>query len=138
MQRVLTLQQWGNGFIGRCLGMDFLPLLQGSAIPTCRTVSASGILLLFGLTECLHVLLLNVCVFHKVKLVFQVRKLKMQLEEERQKYSKSDGMNSDIVGLENGSDLQLIEMQSTYTVTIQRYSYWGDEAGYLFLCCYTG
>lgn len=38
----------------------------------------------------------------------------MQLEEERQKYSKSDGMNPDIIGLENGSDLQLIEMQSMY------------------------
>lgn len=75
--------------------------------------------------------------FHKVKLVFQVRKLKMQLEEERQKYSKSDGMSPDIVGLENGSDLQLIEMQSTYMVTVQTYSYWGDEADYLFPCCYT-
>lgn len=40
----------------------------------------------------------------------------MQLEEERQKYSKSDGMNTDIIGLENGSDLQLIEMQSRYMV----------------------
>lgn len=116
MQRALTSLQWGNGFIGRRLGMDFLPLLHGSAIPTCRTVSASAISALLGLTECLGVQLPNFCVFHKVKLVFQVRKLKMQLEEERQKYSKSDGMNPDIVGLENGSDLQLIEMQSTYMV----------------------
>lgn len=46
----------------------------------------------------------------------------MQLEEERQKYSKSDGMNPDIIGLENGSDLQLIEMQSRYMFTVQSYS----------------
>lgn len=46
----------------------------------------------------------------------------MQLEEERQKYSKSDGMNPDTIGLENGSDLQLIEMQSRYMVTVQSYS----------------
>lgn len=52
----------------------------------------------------------------------------MQLEEERQKYSKSDGMNTDIIGLENGSDLQLIEMQSRYMVAVQRYSCWQEEA----------
>lgn len=51
----------------------------------------------------------------------------MQLEEERQKYSKSDGMNTDIMGLENGSDLQLIEMQSRYMVAVRRYSYWQEE-----------
>lgn len=54
----------------------------------------------------------------------------MQLEEERQKYSKSDGMNPDIIGLENGSDLQLIEMQSRYMVTIQKYSYSGEETDF--------
>lgn len=43
----------------------------------------------------------------------------MQLEEERQKYSKSDSMNPDTIDLENGSDLQLIEMQSRYMVTVQ-------------------
>jgi len=59
----------------------------------------------------------------KETLLFQVRKLKMQLEEQRQKYSKSDGMNPDIIGLENGSDLQLIEMQSRYMATVQRHSF---------------
>lgn len=53
----------------------------------------------------------------------QVRKLKMQLEEERQKYSKSDGMNPDIIGLENGSDLQLIEMQRDANRQISEYKF---------------
>uniref|UniRef100_A0A8D0EUZ3 Leucine-rich repeat flightless-interacting protein 2 n=1 Tax=Strix occidentalis caurina TaxID=311401 RepID=A0A8D0EUZ3_STROC len=56
-------------------------------------------------------------------LLFQVRKLKMQLEEERQKYSKSDGMNPDIIGLENGSDLQLIEMQRDANRQISEYKF---------------
>lgn len=51
----------------------------------------------------------------------------MQLEEERQKYSKSDGMNPDIMDLENGSDLQLIEMQSRYMGTVRGCLYWGEE-----------
>ncbi|XP_061852872.1 leucine-rich repeat flightless-interacting protein 2 [Colius striatus] len=59
----------------------------------------------------------------KEELLSQVRKLKMQLEEERQKYSKSDGMSSDIIGLENGSDLQLIEMQRDANRQISEYKF---------------
>ncbi|XP_074939753.1 leucine-rich repeat flightless-interacting protein 2 isoform X5 [Phalacrocorax aristotelis] len=59
----------------------------------------------------------------KEELLSQVRKLKMQLEEERQKYSRSDGMNTDIVGLENGSDLQLIEMQRDANRQISEYKF---------------
>ncbi|XP_054241212.1 leucine-rich repeat flightless-interacting protein 2 isoform X6 [Indicator indicator] len=59
----------------------------------------------------------------KEELLTQVRKLKMQLEEERQKYSKSDGMNPDIMGLENGSDLQLIEMQRDANRQISEYKF---------------
>lgn len=115
----------------RLWGLASLPPLHGSATPAYRTVSASGIsgLLCLFPTECLDTRLLNFweSLFHRRTLLFQVRKLKMQLEEERQKYSKSDGMNPDIIGLENGSDLQLIEMQSRYMVPVQRYSYWGEE-----------
>lgn len=75
-------------------------------------------------TEHLGTQVLNLCEspFHPRPLLSQVRKLKMQLEEERQKYSRSDGMNPDIMGLENGSDLQLIEMQSRYMAAVQRCS----------------
>ncbi|KAM4907236.1 leucine-rich repeat flightless-interacting protein 2 isoform 4-T6 [Sylvia borin] len=59
----------------------------------------------------------------KEELLSQVRKLKMQLEEERQKYSKRDGMNPDIIGLENGSDLQLIEMQRDANRQISEYKF---------------
>ncbi|RMC05573.1 hypothetical protein DUI87_18770 [Hirundo rustica rustica] len=59
----------------------------------------------------------------KEELLSQVRKLKMQLEEERQKYSKNDGMNPDIIGLENGSDLQLIEMQRDANRQISEYKF---------------
>ncbi|XP_061442785.1 leucine-rich repeat flightless-interacting protein 2 isoform X13 [Rhineura floridana] len=47
----------------------------------------------------------------KEELLSQIKKLKLQLEEERQKSSRNDGINTDLTGLENGSDLQLIEMQ---------------------------
>ncbi|KAM4687408.1 leucine-rich repeat flightless-interacting protein 2 isoform 7-T7 [Discoglossus pictus] len=47
----------------------------------------------------------------KDELVSQIRKLKLQLDEERQKRSKNDPNSTDSAGLENGSDLQLIEMQ---------------------------
>ncbi|XP_071592231.1 leucine-rich repeat flightless-interacting protein 2 isoform X21 [Heliangelus exortis] len=59
----------------------------------------------------------------KEELLSQVRKLKMQLEEERQKYSQSDGLNPDIIGLENGSDLQLIEMQRDANRQISEYKF---------------
>ncbi|KAJ7322631.1 hypothetical protein JRQ81_018918 [Phrynocephalus forsythii] len=47
----------------------------------------------------------------KEDLLSQIKKLKLQLEEERQKSSRNDGMSTDLTGLENGSDLQFIEMQ---------------------------
>ncbi|XP_063261120.1 leucine-rich repeat flightless-interacting protein 2 isoform X3 [Prinia subflava] len=59
----------------------------------------------------------------KEELLSQVRRLKMQLEEEQQKYSKSDGMNPDIIGLENGSDLQLIELQRDANRQISEYKF---------------
>ncbi|XP_050827726.1 leucine-rich repeat flightless-interacting protein 2 isoform X18 [Serinus canaria] len=59
----------------------------------------------------------------KEELLSQVRKLKMQLEEERQKYSKSDSMSPDAIDLENGSDLQLIEMQRDANRQISEYKF---------------
>ncbi|XP_025072290.1 leucine-rich repeat flightless-interacting protein 2 isoform X21 [Alligator sinensis] len=59
----------------------------------------------------------------KEELLSQIRKLKLQLEEEQQKYSKSDGSNPDITGLENGSDLQLIEMQRDANRQISEYKF---------------
>jgi len=47
-------------------------------------------------------------------LPLQIRRLKLQLEEERQKCSRSEGSAADMAGLHNGSDLQFIEMQSRY------------------------
>ncbi|XP_040209227.1 leucine-rich repeat flightless-interacting protein 2 isoform X7 [Rana temporaria] len=47
----------------------------------------------------------------KDELVSQIRKLKLQLDEERQKNSRNDTSLTDSGGLENGSDLQFIEMQ---------------------------
>ncbi|XP_032090534.1 leucine-rich repeat flightless-interacting protein 2 isoform X11 [Thamnophis elegans] len=47
----------------------------------------------------------------KEELLSQIKKLKLQLEEAQQKSSRNDNTNSDLTGLENGSDLQLIEMQ---------------------------
>lgn len=46
--------------------------------------------------------------------LLQIRKLKLQLEEERQTFSRNDGTAGDLAGLQNGSDLQFIEMQSRY------------------------
>ncbi|XP_067417048.1 leucine-rich repeat flightless-interacting protein 2 isoform X16 [Emydura macquarii macquarii] len=59
----------------------------------------------------------------KEELLSQIRKLKLQLEEERQKYSKNDSTNPDITGLENGSDLQLIEMQRDANRQISEYKF---------------
>nr|XP_033786441.1 leucine-rich repeat flightless-interacting protein 2 isoform X13 [Geotrypetes seraphini] len=47
----------------------------------------------------------------KDELISQIRKLKLQLDEERQKNSQHENTITDASGLENGSDLQLIEMQ---------------------------
>lgn len=51
----------------------------------------------------------------KDELLAQIRKLKNQLEEERQKHSKVDSSYTDGEGMENGTDLHLIEMQSKLT-----------------------
>lgn len=59
----------------------------------------------------------------KEELLSQIRKLKLQLEEERQKNSKNNGTNPDITGLENGSDLQLIEMQRDANRQISEYKF---------------
>ena len=48
----------------------------------------------------------------KDELLAQIRKLKNQLEEERQKHSKVDSAYTDGERIENGTDLHFIEMQS--------------------------
>lgn len=48
----------------------------------------------------------------KDELLAQIRKLKNQLEEERQKHSKMDSLYTDGERMENGTDLHFIEMQS--------------------------
>ncbi|KAE8597196.1 hypothetical protein XENTR_v10016383 [Xenopus tropicalis] len=52
----------------------------------------------------------------KEELVAQIRKLKLQLDDERQRSAKNNSTTTDSTGLENGSDLQLIEMQSLYPI----------------------
>ena len=42
----------------------------------------------------------------------QIRRLKLQLEEERQRCSRSESTAADLAGLHNGSDLQFIDLQS--------------------------
>lgn len=59
----------------------------------------------------------------KDELLSQIRKLKLQLEEERQKYSRDDGVSGDLAGLQNGSDLQLIEMQRDANRQISEYKF---------------
>lgn len=48
----------------------------------------------------------------KDELLAQIRKLKNQLEEERQKHSKVDSVYVDGEKMENGTELHFIEMQS--------------------------
>lgn len=55
----------------------------------------------------------------KDELLSQIRKLKLQLEEERQ----NDGMSGDLAGLQNGSDLQFIEMQRDANRQISEYKF---------------
>ncbi|XP_007462767.1 PREDICTED: leucine-rich repeat flightless-interacting protein 2 isoform X2 [Lipotes vexillifer] len=59
----------------------------------------------------------------KEELLSQIRKLKLQLEEEQQKCSRSDGTAGDLAGLQNGSDLQLIEMQRDANRQISEYKF---------------
>lgn len=50
----------------------------------------------------------------KDELLAQIRKLKNQLEEERQKHTKMDSAHTDGERMENGTDLHVIEMQSKW------------------------
>ncbi|XP_067609835.1 leucine-rich repeat flightless-interacting protein 2 isoform X11 [Pseudorca crassidens] len=59
----------------------------------------------------------------KEELLSQIRKLKLQLEEEQQKCSRNDGTAGDLAGLQNGSDLQLIEMQRDANRQISEYKF---------------
>ncbi|XP_052578315.1 leucine-rich repeat flightless-interacting protein 2 isoform X7 [Peromyscus californicus insignis] len=59
----------------------------------------------------------------KEELLSQIRKLKLQLEEERQKCSRNDGTSGDLAGLQNGSDLQFIEMQRDANRQISEYKF---------------
>ncbi|XP_075171177.1 leucine-rich repeat flightless-interacting protein 2 isoform X8 [Anomaloglossus baeobatrachus] len=58
----------------------------------------------------------------KDELVSQIRKLKLQLDEERHKSVRNDTM-TDSTGLENGSDLQLIEMQRDANRQMSEYKF---------------
>ncbi|XP_073534404.1 leucine-rich repeat flightless-interacting protein 2 isoform X4 [Phyllobates terribilis] len=58
----------------------------------------------------------------KDELVSQIRKLKLQLDEERHKNVRNDTL-TDSTGLENGSDLQLIEMQRDANRQISEYKF---------------
>ncbi|KAF3827004.1 hypothetical protein GH733_002490 [Mirounga leonina] len=59
----------------------------------------------------------------KEELLSQIRRLKLQLEEERQKCSRSEGSAADTAGLHNGSDLQFIEMQRDANRQISEYKF---------------
>ncbi|XP_036075810.1 leucine-rich repeat flightless-interacting protein 2 isoform X19 [Rousettus aegyptiacus] len=59
----------------------------------------------------------------KEELLSQIRKLKLQLEEERQKCSRGDGTAGDLAALQNGSDLQFIEMQRDANRQISEYKF---------------
>ncbi|XP_053525382.1 leucine-rich repeat flightless-interacting protein 2 isoform X10 [Artibeus jamaicensis] len=60
----------------------------------------------------------------KEELLSQIRKLKLQLEEERQKCSRGDGTaGGDVAGLQNGADLQFIEMQRDANRQISEYKF---------------
>lgn len=59
----------------------------------------------------------------KEELLSQIKKLKLQLEEERQKCSRNDDTSGDLAGLQNGSDLQFIEMQRDANRQISEYKF---------------
>ncbi|XP_077439010.1 leucine-rich repeat flightless-interacting protein 2 isoform X9 [Vanacampus margaritifer] len=59
----------------------------------------------------------------KDELLAQIRKLKNQLEEERQKHSKVDSVYVDGEKMENGTDLHLIEMQRDANRQISEYKF---------------
>ncbi|XP_077351528.1 leucine-rich repeat flightless-interacting protein 2 isoform X6 [Festucalex cinctus] len=59
----------------------------------------------------------------KDELLAQIRKLKNQLEEERQKHSKMDSVYVDGEKMENGTDLHFIEMQRDANRQISEYKF---------------
>ncbi|XP_071769388.1 leucine-rich repeat flightless-interacting protein 2 isoform X4 [Centroberyx gerrardi] len=59
----------------------------------------------------------------KDELLAQIRKLKMQLEEERQKHSKIDSAYTDGERMENGTDLHFIEMQRDANRQMSEYKF---------------
>ncbi|KAM9726295.1 leucine-rich repeat flightless-interacting protein 2 isoform 6-T6 [Menidia menidia] len=59
----------------------------------------------------------------KDELLGQIRKLKNQLEEERQKHSKADSAYTDGERMENGTDLHFIEMQRDANRQISEYKF---------------
>ncbi|XP_040905479.1 leucine-rich repeat flightless-interacting protein 2 isoform X2 [Toxotes jaculatrix] len=59
----------------------------------------------------------------KDELLAQIRKLKNQLEEERQKHSKVDSAYTDGERMENGTDLHFIEMQRDANRQISEYKF---------------
>ncbi|XP_041722065.1 leucine-rich repeat flightless-interacting protein 2 isoform X13 [Coregonus clupeaformis] len=59
----------------------------------------------------------------KDELLAQIRKLKMQLEDERQKHSKMENAFTDGERMENGTDLHVIEMQRDANRQISEYKF---------------
>lgn len=59
----------------------------------------------------------------KDELLAQIRKLKMQLDEERQKHSKIESVYTDGERMENGTDLHLIEMQRDANRQMSEYKF---------------
>ncbi|XP_055026111.1 leucine-rich repeat flightless-interacting protein 2 isoform X1 [Misgurnus anguillicaudatus] len=59
----------------------------------------------------------------KDELLAQIRKLKMQLDEERQKHSKVDSVFTEGERMENGTDLHIIEMQRDANRQISEYKF---------------
>ncbi|XP_067888381.1 leucine-rich repeat flightless-interacting protein 2 isoform X4 [Heterodontus francisci] len=59
----------------------------------------------------------------KEELLAQIRKLKFQLEEERQKNSKIENVLTDSDRLENGTDLQILEMQRDVNRQLSEYKF---------------
>uniref|UniRef100_A0A8C4ETR8 Leucine-rich repeat flightless-interacting protein 2 n=1 Tax=Dicentrarchus labrax TaxID=13489 RepID=A0A8C4ETR8_DICLA len=59
----------------------------------------------------------------KDELLAQIRKLKNQLEEERQKHTKMDSAYTDGERIENGTDLHFIEMQRDANRQISEYKF---------------
>ncbi|KAM6922376.1 leucine-rich repeat flightless-interacting protein 2 isoform 7-T7 [Lycodopsis pacificus] len=59
----------------------------------------------------------------KDELLAQIRKLKNQLEEERQKHTKMDSTCTDGEKMENGTDLHIIEMQRDANRQISEYKF---------------